>query len=192
MLVLTMWKDAVNTLTVHKMRIEARKKNQIWVQPPSYNISKHDETTVHSQFHRTDIIPMSVQGWVTKLTVVLKFVEIYSNQYDLETITNILVGFSALEVLTIVHVANPCGTFCNLFCHPNGFPSHHYKNWNLLVIVIYVMRFSTLYWLRPILKSQQWPSTIQGSFHPWITVTAVEIVEKEPNMSWCWLWVWWR
>lgn len=124
MLVSTTWKDAVNTLPIKNMRIEDRNKNQIWFHQPSCRYIV-DDATVHVRFHKTGIIPMSVRERVTKLTVVLRFVEKYKYRYDLDTISNLLVGFSMLEDLTVVETTGCTYKhhFCNIFRHPNSLPS---------------------------------------------------------------------
>ena len=97
-LVSTTWREAADTLPLRNMRIEDTNKNQC----SFHDIPEGDDTTVYCRLFNISSIPMSVRGQITKLIVVLRLVNKNMDRYDIDSISNLLEGFSMLEDLTII------------------------------------------------------------------------------------------
>jgi len=127
MLVSTSWRDAVRTIPL-AMRIEDRNKNQIWYHRPSLNISdeynkNEAPKTINCPLYNIGCLPMSVRGRVKKLTAVLRLAKQHTHRYDLNSIRDLLKGFSRLESLTLISELGPGDFFVSVFRHPNSLPS---------------------------------------------------------------------
>ena len=108
-----------------KLRIEDRGKNLLWIFRPSWKLDKDgqsDRDEMVCPFYKIGFIPPYVRKRVTELTLVMRLVEEHLDEYQLESMIDILQDFTNLEYLRVMSNLGPGDAFCSLFQHKNYFP----------------------------------------------------------------------
>lgn len=108
-----------------KLRIEDRGKNLLWIFRPSWKLDKHgrsDRDEMVCPFFKIGSIPPKTRKRVNELTLVMRLVQERLDDYDLESMVDILKDFTNLEYLRVMSSLGPGDTFCSLFQHKSYFP----------------------------------------------------------------------
>ncbi len=108
-----------------KLRIEDRGKKLLWIFRPSWKLDKDgqsDRNEMVYPFYKIGSIPPQVRNRVTELTLVMRLVKERLDDYQLESMVDILKDFTNLEYLRVMSTLGPGDAFCHLFKHKNYFP----------------------------------------------------------------------
>ena len=110
------------------LRIEDRGKKHVWLYRPNWNLRKDgqsDRDEFLLPFYKIGSLPTRVRKRVTKLTLVMRMIDEHVNDYDLESMRDILKGFTNLEDLRVLSSLGDGDSFCSLFQRKNYFQRLH-------------------------------------------------------------------